>query len=118
MVSAEAAAMVIATQPVFSFCRSGLMGFVLDVEGSCEDLRKVGGFTFAPVVKENVAGRFVGHVVMDRNDVDAAFAQRFEDGLKLVFEHGEIAVDDGTGVCASKSRPSVDAHFLPDFAAA
>src|SRR3954465_12429160 len=46
----------------------------------------------SPIVKEDHARLFTDHVMMDGDDLDAGFAQRFEGGLKFVRQDDEVAV--------------------------
>src|ERR1041384_1942308 len=73
-------------------------------------LRELHGLPAAPIVHEQHARFFTAHVMMDRNDVDPAFAQRFEDRLQFLFEHDEIPIDYGVVIIAGERSPGVYAH--------
>src|SRR3954463_9665113 len=81
-------------------------------------LCQIAGFSFAPIVKKEVAGILFGHVVMYGDDVDAALAKGFEDILKFGFFDDEIAIDNGSVAPAYESTPGVHAHFFPRLTAA
>src|SRR5688500_12492606 len=52
--------------------------------------------------------------MMDRDDGDAVFQERFEHRLQFGFEHGEVAINNGIIVRSGESGPGVHAHFLSD----
>jgi hypothetical protein len=64
-------------------------------------------------VQEDDPRVLVGHVVVDRDDVDAAGAQRLQHRLQLGLQHREVAVDDALSSLPRERRPGVDAHRLP-----
>src|SRR6266704_2189161 len=90
----------------------------LSVERGFDRFRQARGFSFPPIVKEKSARRFAGHVMVNGHNVDAGLAQRFQHGLQFVFVNRKIAINYCVVVAAGKRGPGVDAHFLPDLAAA
>ena len=52
-------------------------------------------------MQEHVTWLFVGHVLMDGNDFDAAFAQRAKDRLQLIFLTGEVTIHNRVDFAAS-----------------
>src|SRR5262245_22790624 len=87
-------------------------------EGGFDGFGEVNGRTASPIMEEEHARFFAAHVMMNGNDINAAFAQGFEDGLKFFFENDKVTVDNGVFVAAGESGPGVDAHFFAGFAAA
>lgn len=59
-----------------------------------------------PVVQEDDPRLLVGHVVVARHHVDAAFPESLEHRLKLVLLHGEVAVHHRLAVAAGEDGPS------------
>jgi hypothetical protein len=49
----------------------------------------------------------MGHVLVDRDDVDAADSHRLQHGLQLVLVHGEVAIDHRLIVRACEGGPRV-----------
>lgn len=65
-------------------------------------------------MQEQVARLLVGHVLVNRDDVDVRSAHGLQHWLQLARQHREVAVNDGLLIGAGKTSPSVDAHFLAD----
>src|SRR5262245_49437790 len=89
---------------------AGRCSLPLGVERTLEAAGQVLGRPFPPVVQEHDARLLVGHVVVDRDDVDPGSAQRLEHALQLVLEHREVAVHQGGPGAPGEGRPGVDAH--------
>ena len=53
---------------------------------------------------------FVGHVLMDGDNVDLVLEQRFQNWLQFIFCDCEISIDDCVVVAAGERRPCVHAH--------
>src|SRR5262249_42738390 len=70
-----------------------------------------------PVMEKQNARLLTDHVMVDRDDVDAAARQRLQNRLKLILGNGEVAIYDGIVVGSSECRPCVDTHGLANFAA-
>src|SRR5262249_28895946 len=90
---------------------------LLRVEGGFDTAREVLGRPFRPEVQKHDARLLVGHVVVDRDDVDVRVTEGLEDILEFVLEHREVAVDDGRLLASSERRPGVHPHRLPDLGA-
>src|SRR5947207_2656539 len=69
------------------------------------------------IMKEHDARFFMGHVLMNRDDLDGVLEQRFQHRLQFIFGHGEISIDDRVVICARKCRPGIDAHRVVDLRA-
>ncbi len=65
-------------------------------------------------MQKHDAWRFVRHVIVDRHDIDACFAQRFQHRLQFIFRHREVAIDHGVIVTARIGSLGVDADFFSD----
>ena len=70
----------------------------------------------APVVQENDARVFVGHVIVDGDDVDAAAAQALQDVLKLILIHRKIPIDNGLLIGPGKSVCAPEGYIQLIFA--
>ncbi len=64
-------------------------------------------------MQKHDARRFVCPVIMNRDDVDARRAQRFQPALQILFMIGEIAIDAAIRIAAGECCPGVDAMSLP-----
>src|SRR5262249_27910304 len=83
---------------------------MLRIEGRLDVLGEALGRGDPPEVQEQDPGLLPCHVLMNRHDVDAGAAQRFQHRLWLGLLHREVSVDDRLVVAARERRPGVDAH--------
>src|SRR3982751_1369974 len=67
--------------------RRVLLDGALRVERCLDGARQIGRAALAPVVQEHGPRLLVRHVLMDRDDVDAAAAHRLQHRLQLVLAH-------------------------------
>ena len=65
-------------------------------------------------MEKHHAGLFVGHVLVDRDDVYFFFEQRFRSWLQFIFGHGEISVDNSVVVAAGEGNSGVHPHGVVD----
>ena len=72
------------------------------------------GAAAAPIMEKHHARLFVGHVLVDRDDVDFFFEQRSRRWLQFIFCDREVAIDNGVVVAAGEGGPSVHAHGVVD----
>ena len=56
----------------------------------------------------------VRHVLMNRDDGDLVFDERFQNRLQFIFGHGEIAIDDRVVVRPGERGPGVNPDFFAD----
>lgn len=88
------------------------------LQGRFERGGQVGGLSPSPVIEEEVARFHHGHVVMNRDDVDATGTETLQDRLRLVFQHGKIAVHHRVVSGSREGGPGVCSHILSDLASA
>src|SRR5690242_17628254 len=97
---------VLVPPPILSWLALG------QAERALQHLAELGDRAATPVVEEEDPRLLADHVVVNRDDMDLARAERLQDGLELVLGDREVAIHDGVVVRARERSPRVHAHRL------
>jgi len=65
-------------------------------------------------MEKHNARLFVGHVLVDCDDVDFLFEQRSRRWLQFIFGNSEVAIDNSVVIAPGEGDPRVHAHGVVD----